>query len=289
MRCKHCNREHPDDYKFCPVTGKELEQPLKACSNPNCDNFEKSILPAQAKFCPRCGQMIAGDDLSPESGETVFSVNGVEFEMVHVEGGSFDMGLEGNSFVPLHRVTLSSYHIGKYPVTQELWKVVMGDNPSSFKGPNKPVESVSWDDCKNFIRKLNRLTGKKFKLPTEAQWEFAARGGNNSAGYNYSGSDDIDDVAWWFDNSDETHDVGELLPNELGIFDMSGNVYEWCNDWYGEYNSSAQTDPKGHPSGSKRVYRGGCWSSLAGRCRVSFRRCNAPVIRYRYLGFRLCL
>ena len=271
MRCKHCNREHPDDYKFCPVTGKELEQPLKACSNPNCDNFEKSILPAQAKFCPRCGQMIAGDDLSPESGETVFSVNGVEFEMVHVEGGSFDMGEEGNILAPLHRVTLSSYHIGKYPVTQQLWEMVMGDNPSTFKGPNRPVESVSWEDCQRFISKLNRLTRKKFKLPTEAQWEFAARGGNNSAGYEYSGSNDIYSVAWFEENSGyETYDVGELLPNELGIYDMSGNVFEWCSD---------------HRS-DLRVVRGGSFIYTCGVCNSYT---SNPSNRSEDTGFRLCL
>ena len=276
MRCKHCNGEHPDDYKFCPVTGKELEQPLKACSNPNCDNFEKSILPAQAKFCPRCGQMIAGDVLSPESGETVFSVNGVEFEMVHVEGGSFDMGEEVNFSVPLHRVTLSSYHIGKYPVTQKLWEMVMGDNPSTFKGPNRPVESVSWDDCQRFISKLNRLTRKKFKLPTEAQWEFAARGGNNSAGYGYSGSNDFYSVAWFEENSGyETHDVGELLPNELGIYDMSGNVFEWCSDEFDRCSAGA------YP------VRGG--SFMFYHYWLGNQAYQNRIFRNEYTGFRLCL
>lgn len=182
-----------------------------------------------------------------------FQVGGVSFDMVWVEGGTFRMGATSEQGSdawggekPVHSVTLSGYYIGKTEVTQALWKAVMGSNPSEFKGDNLPVEQVSWDDCQEFIRKLNSLTGQHFRLPTEAEWEFACRGGNNSCGYKYSGSNDIDNVAWYFDNSGhKTHPVGTKAQNELGIYDMSGNVWEWCSDWYGNYSSGAQTNPKG--------------------------------------------
>ena len=148
---------------------------------------------------------------------------------------------------PVHSVTLSSYSIGETEVTQALWTAVMGSNPSNFKGNNLPVEKVSWNDCQTFIRKLNDLTGENFRLPTEAEWEFAARGGNRSRGYKYSGSDNLGDVAWYTDNSgDKTHAVKSKSPNELGIYDMSGNVWERCSDIFGDYHDSPQTNPKGH-------------------------------------------
>ena len=181
-----------------------------------------------------------------------FVVEGVSFDMVEVRGGTFRMGATSEQGSdadsdenPVHSVTLSGYYIGKTEVTQALWKAVMGSNPSEFKGDNLPVEYVFWYDCQEFIRKLNALTGQDFRLPTEAEWEFACRGGNNSRGYKYSGSDCIDDVAWYVDNSgSKTHPVATKLPNELGIYDMSGNVDEWCNDWYGYYSRGAQTNPK---------------------------------------------
>ena len=182
-------------------------------------------------------------------------------------------------------------------MTQELWEVVMGSNPSRFSGSGQlPVEYVSWDDCQRFITKLNQLTGQNFRLPTEAEWEFAARGGNASKGYKYAGSDIIDDVAWYRGNSSlKTHEVGTKFPNELGLYDMSGNVYEWCQDWYGEYNysSDSQINPQGPPppqgllSGSARVIRGGDWHDYAGSCRVSYRsHCN-PEASFSGCGFRL--
>ena len=224
----------------------------------------------------------------------VLKLKGVEYPMVFVEGGSFMMGSDDSDVYsdekPVHKVILSSYCIGKYEVTQELWEAVMVSNPCRFKGPRKPVDSVSWDDCQEFIRKLNSLTGKNFKLPTEAQWEYAARGGKKSRGYKYSGSNSINDVAWYEDNSEgKTHDVGTRIPNELGLYDMSGNVWEWCNDWYGSYDSSSQTDPIGPSGGSSRVHRGGGWSFSARNCNVSIRDCNSPDNRYSLLGFRLCL
>ena len=191
---------------------------------------------------------------------------------------------------PTHQVTLSDFYIGKYEVTQEQWEIVMGNNPSWFKGANNPVENVLWDDCLEFIEKLNQLTGLKFRLPTEAEWEYAARGGNKSKGYKYSGSNTIGDVAWYYDNAYNvgssssnygTHPVGTKAPNELGLYDMSGNVHEWCSDWFGSYSSSAQTNPTGPTSGSYRVLRGGSWSYRANYCRVSDRY-YYPDFRFNY-------
>ena len=166
----------------------------------------------------------------------------------------------------------------------------MGSNPSFYKGGNNPVDQVSWDDIQEFLSKLNTLTGQTFKLPTEAQWEYAARGGNKSRGYKYSGSNDINDVAWCDGNSDnKTHSVATKQPNELGIYDMSGNVWEWCSDWFGKYDSSSQTDPQGAISGSYRVLRGGCCSYAAENCRVSIRDNYDSDIRSISVGFRLAL
>ena len=238
-------------------------------------------------------------DPNPNTGGTqTFTVNGVSFTMVGVEGGTFTMGAtseQGTSDpwddeYPTHSVTLSNFAIGETEVTQELWQAVMGSNPSYFKGSNKPVEYVSWNDCLTFISRLNSLTGKNFRLPTEAEWEYAARGGNKSRGYKYAGSNTLSDVAWYSDNSSSTtHDVKGKQPNELGLYDMSGNVYEWCQDWFGTYSSSAQTNPTGPASGSYRVCRGGCWGYDAGRCRVSNRDYSTPTGCSSYLGLRLAL
>lgn len=224
------------------------------------------------------------------------TVNGIKYNMVWVEGGTFRMGAtseqgsEISDEKPVHSVTLSGYYIGKTEVTQALWQAVMGSNPSYFEGDDLPVEQVSWDDCQEFIRKLNSLTGQNFRLPTEAEWEFACRGGNNSRGYKYSGSNYIDNVAWYDGNSgDKTHPVATKSPNELGIYDMSGNVWEWCADWYGDYSSGRQTNPKGPYGGSLRVGRGGSWFIYAGFCRSSYRISFVPTFRYYYLGLRLAL
>ena len=234
-----------------------------------------------------------------ETLKTIFSltVNGVIFEMVYVEGGTFDMGAtteQGSDAEsdekPVHSVTLDGYYIGKCEVTQELWEAVMGSNPSHFKGAQNPVENVSWNDCQEFVSRLNSLTGRTFRLPTEAEWEYAARGGNKSRHYKYSGSNNIFDVAWHGDNSGiTTHAVGTKTANELGIYDMSGNVYEWCSDWYGSYSAGAQTNPQGPSSGSIRVLRGGSWGGLARFCRVSNRNRNGPRYSYNFIGLRLVL
>ena len=212
-----------------------------------------------------------------------------EIEMVEVECGTYNIGTYDWE-KPIHSVTVSSFSIGKYEVTQKLWKAVMGTNPSYFKGDNLPVENVSWYQVQEFIRKLNAKTGKHYRLPTEAEWEFAARGGNRSRGYIYSGSNDIGTVAWYDGNSgDKTHPVGTKAPNELGIYDMSGNVLEWCQDWYASnyYSKSPSTNPKGPTTGSNRVVRGGGWYGNAGRCRVSCRLNFTPGAYYGGLGFRL--
>ncbi len=225
--------------------------------------------------------------------DATYIVNGVSFTMIGVEGGTFTMGAtteQGSDAydneMPAHQVTLSSYAIGETEVTQALWQAVMGSNPSGFTGNlQRPVEQVSWDDCQEFISKLNVLTGENFRLPTEAEWEYAARGGKESKGYKYSGSNTLDDVAWYDDN--KTHPVKTKQPNELGIYDMSGNVWEWCADWYGGYSSSAQIDPTGPSSGSRRVLRGGSWHNYAEDCRVALRYSYFPDREDYRWGLRL--
>ena len=197
-----------------------------------------------------------------------------------------------NDEKPSHSVTLSGYRIGKYEVTQREWLAVMGSNPSRFKGDNLPVEKVSWNDCQAFVQKLNNMTGLSFRLPTEAEWEFAARGGNRSIGYKYSGGDNIGSVAWYNGNSGSTtHPVGQKQGNELGLYDMSGNVLELCSDWEDNdyYSYSPSINPKGPSSGSYRACRGGDWSIDAGHCRVSSRSRIAPWDASGFLGFRLAL
>ena len=241
-----------------------------------------------------------------------FTVNGVTFTMVAVEGGTFTMGVTakqaGDPFdveQPAHEVTLSSYFIGQTEVTQALWQAVMGSNPSYFSSRNnydtnlqRPVEFVSWNDCQTFITKLNQLTGKTFRLPTEAEWEFAARGGNRSKGYKYSGSNNLEDVAlYWFSIPSEVDDkagygtqtVATKAPNELGLYDMSGNVWEWCQDWFGYYSSDAQIDPVGPSTGSARMTRGGSWLNLDYSCRVSYRGPFDPTSKIDCVGLRLAL
>ena len=238
---------------------------------------------------------------SMASGSNAISIpvkNGISIEMVKVEAGTFMMGATSemkdpySDEKPVHQVTLTNdYYMGKYEVTQALWQAVMGSNPSNFKGDNLPVEMVSWNDCQEFISKLNSLTGRKFRLPTEAEWEYAARGGKKSRGYQYSGSRKISDVAWYDRNSgSKTHPVGTKQANELGIYDMSGNVWEWCSDWYGSYSSSSQTNPTGSDSGTGRVNRGGSFFDPARDCRTSFRSTLVTSdIRSDVLGLRLVL
>ncbi len=278
------------------------------------------------------------------------TAKGVSFKMIRVQGGTFTMGAtseQGSDAFgdeKAHQVTLSTYYIGETEVTQELWKAVMGSNPSFFapkktnasqcsydafvadakrlntKKPGavkiptrqewdaamvttsgslkRPVEQVSWDDCQEFIRRLNQLTGRTFRLPTEAEWEYAARGGSKSRGYKYAGGNDINTVAWYDKNAYDkgesspdygTHVVKTKSPNELGLYDMSGNVDEWCQDWYGDYSAGAQTNPKGPATASCRVFRGGSWYHDARMCRVSCHYGSVPDLGDYYTGLRLVL
>ena len=258
------------------------------------------------------------------------TVNGVTFNMIKVEGGTFKMGAQstdpnGENYdseaysweQPVHSVTLDDYYIGETEVTQELWEAVMGttieqqrqkaeeyygfDCDLYGQGLTYPMYWIAWEECQEFIAKLNRLTGINFRLPTEAEWEYAARGGNKSRGYKYAGSNTIGEVAWYDDNACDgvgknspayfTHPVGTKSPNELGLYDMGGNVLEWCSDWDGEYSSSSQTNPTGPTSSkySSRVLRGGGWGNSARYCRVSFRIYDDLVNRFNYIGFRLAL
>ena len=271
---------------------------------------EREVLKPTKGQVARNGLLINwSSSVTPKQKEVLSRLVG---NMVQVKGGRFQMGgtpEQGsdayNNEKPVHEVTLSDYYMGKYEVRQSEWEAVMGNNPSRFKGADLPVEQVSWEDCHEFIGRLNALTGLNFKLPTEAQWEYAARGGNLSKGYKYSGSNNLGEVGWYWENSGDrvltgewgwekvdrnhcrTHRVSEKQPNELGLYEMSGNVYEWCEDWYGGYSVTSQRDPLGATSGSNRVYRGGGWISVAWYCRVSIRNSGVPGDRYNYLGFRL--
>ena len=216
--------------------------------------------------------------------------------MVSVKGGTFNMGCQDgrdkdcdNDEKPAHTVTLSGFQISRYEVTQSQWEAVMGENPSNFEGcPDCPVEQLSWNDVQEFLKKLNGLTGQHYRLPTEAEWEYAARGGANSKAYPYNGGNEAGSVAWYNDNSgDKTHPVGKKKANEPVLYDMSGNVLEWCADWYNDYSDKAQTNPKGPASGSYRVLRGGSWFNYPQDVRAAFRVNDAPDDRYDGTGFRL--
>ena len=263
----------------------------------NSGNADKADQAESLSSSSAASNALSSANKSPASSNVLpITVKGVTFNMIKVDGGTFTMGATSEqedpdkNEKPTHQVTLSSYYIGETEVTQALWKAVMGNNPSYFKGDNLPVEKVSWEDCQTFIGKLNDLTGKSFRLPTEAEWEYAARGGNRSNHTQYSGGSMIDDVAWYYGNSgSKTHSVKTKKPNELGLYDMSGNVWEWCQDWNGSYSSNAQTNPTGPDSGSFRVLRGGSWGDFDGFCRSSFRCNDSPGNRYYNLGLRLAL
>lgn len=313
MKCPNCHKEVSSEWLRCPY----CDYKPNLCSKAECTS---GWLLKETHFCPLCGSPVKGEENlrlkeiiaktiaeaasivssnysenSSDSSELSFNIGGVSFKMIRVEGGSFMMGLPDNDSdaydeeKPQHRVMISDYYIGETQVTQALWKAVMGNYPSNSKGDNLPVETVSWNDSQEFIKQLNKKTGKTFCLPTEAQWEYAARGGRNSQGFKYAGSNVIDKVAWYCDNGKKIHPVKHKTANELGLYDMSGNVWEWCQDWEDDYSCSDQTDPQGPSSGSYRVLRGGGYCSGAGYCRVAYRNYSDPGYRSGSFGFRLAL
>lgn len=245
--------------------------------------------------------LLGSTELPPkeEDGMVEYTVNGVTFKMVKVDGGTFTMGATEEEDAdyqvfkgsPKHQVTLSKYWIGQTEVTQELWAAVMGSNPSTDQSNLQyPVNSISWEDCATFISQLNQLTGKQFRLPTEAEWEYAAKGGAKSMGYVYSGSDNLDEVAWFSTNSESRlHQVGTKKANELGLYDMCGNIDEWCNDWYSLYTADPVENPTGPETGMSRIHRGGRWNASAMYCRLTRRDGFAPGVTRNYLGLRLAL
>ena len=213
----------------------------------------------------------------------------LKIDMVFVQGGTFQMGSNYTQDFdsPIHTVTLSDFYMGKCEVTQAQWAAIMDENYSYFRGDNQPVESISWNEIQEFLILLNSRTGKKYRLPTDAEWEYAARGGIKSKGFIFSGSNTLTDVAWYETNSGITHAVGTKLSNELGLYDMTGNVYEWCNDWYDRFSTNAQTNPTGPSTGVVRINRGGGWSSDPSNSRILRRNFNYPGDRNLGLGFRL--
>lgn len=295
-KCEY-NGEHP----VCKICGKLEEECVYKGVHPVCETCgkvkEQCAYNGKHPVCKICGKLKENCEYKGDhQTEQTFSVGNVSFTVMLVEGGTFTMGTTSEQQNPTsdenlaHSVTLSSYYIGKFEVTQALWEAVMGRNTSNRTSDDLPVKNVSWVDCQAFLRKLNAMTGHNFRLPTEAEWEYAARGGNRSQGYQYSGSNNLNDVAWYNDNGGrQTHIVGTKSPNELGIYDMSGNVWEWCQDWLRDYNSSAQTNPTGPGSGSCHVIRGGCWISNDRSCRVSDRNGRTPDTKISIIGFRLAL
>lgn len=232
--------------------------------------------------------------ISSMVGIETITVNGVSFNMVKIGSGTFMMGdddseVESGGEKPAHQVSLTGYEIGETEVTQELWEAVMGSNPSRYRGANLPVEQVNWDDCQTFINKLNEMTGRQFRLPTEAEWEFAACCGMKSRSMMYRRYNTIDKTAWYSENSGKrTHEVKTKRANEFGLYDMSGNVWEWCQDKYKDYQREPQSNPVG-TIGFFRVSRGGGWQSNANQCRPAYRFRRHPTVRFDDLGLRLAL
>lgn len=229
---------------------------------------------------------------------TIFTVKGVDFEMIPVDGGSFEMGgtIEqrsefGSTDRPVHKVVVSNYYIGQTEVTRSLWKAVMGEDSGDWLIGDLPVDWVSWAQCQEFIRRLDSITGVRFRLPTEAEWEFAARGGTKAKKqYRYSGGFEYEEYAWLYQNGENrSHPVAKLRPNDLGIYDMSGNVWEWTQDWYADYSAETQIDPLGPDTGSVKVVRGSSWDNVVGNARLSKRDARDPEYSFYDCGFRLAM
>lgn len=228
---------------------------------------------------------------------TTFTVNGVSFDMIHVEGGTFQMGAtreQGADRVcmdrPVHPVAVSSFLLGQTEVTRQLYKAVMNHDAGDWIADDLPIDWVSWDDCQRFIARLDSLTGQHFRLPTEAEWEYAARGGRGAEPFRFAGSNNYEEVGWLYGNSNNhSHAVAKLRPNALGFYDMTGNVYEWCQDWYAPYKDSIQFDPQGPTSGERRVARGCSWSDSYLNAHLSFRQGFDPAYQFYNCGFRLAM
>ena len=239
------------------------------------------------------------DDVTLPEHSLEIKVGEVCFYMQPINGGWYNKGASPKRYNldewdekehPVHRVGISSFYMNRYEVTNELWNAIMDTNPSVFKDAKLPVQNVSWSAVQEFIKKLNLETGRHFRLPTDAEWEFAAKGGIYSKEYRYAGSNDLDEIAWCKMNSGDTpHEVGTKKPNELGLYDMSGNVVEWCSDWYGELEDQTVADPQGPSSGLYRVGHGGAWKADINFCRPNVRLYDQPTAYYDYLGFRLAL
>jgi len=286
-------------FKLTPSAPRMLHEQLLTTDGklvPLADSTRQTDKPGNAE--PVASAATAATEASPSKApdRKTFTVKGVSFDMMFVEGGTFLMGAvpeqqnPEDDEKPIHQVTLTSYYMGETEVTQALWQAVMGENPSNFQGISLPVEQVSWKDCQRFISRLQDETGLAFRLPTEAEWEYAARGGNKSRSFQYSGSNSLSDVAWYADNSNSsTHEVKTKEANELGIYDMNGNVWEWCQDWYGAYGAGIQTNPTGPQTGTYRVYRGGGWGGNAKDFRLTDREYYESDFRDFVLGFRLVL
>jgi formylglycine-generating enzyme required for sulfatase activity len=273
----------------------------KQCAGGNPTAAQQKINQCNAKLNPdsKSGKTSASSN-SKQKAYQSFTVNGVTFKMIFVQGGTYTMGCtfeQGDDCEsdesPAHSVTLSSFYMGETEVTIGLWKAVMGSLPPNvayWGDDNYPITYMRWEDCQVFIQRLNQLTGKSFRLPTEAEWEYAARGGINTHYYKYAGSNSIGDVSWFYGNHERCEQIVKTKgANELGLYDMSGNMDEWCSDWYGSYSSSPQTDPQGPSTGTERVYRGGSWGSKPIYHRVTCRSHSGPTERYSSLGFRLAL
>ena len=296
------------DISICYTTdgGKTFSAPLKQVTGDVGKNIAAGKHTITWNVLEEVDKLIADDIMFvviPSKDILTFKIKGVSFKMIKVDGGTFTMGAtaglgkDAKDWERLaHQVTLTDdYYIGQTEVTQALWTAVMGSNPSVFKGDSFPVETVSWYECQIFIEKLNsllsnELDGKRFALPTEAQWEFAARGGNKSKGYMYAGSNNFDDVGWYIEHGVfKTHPVAQKRPNELGLYDMSGNVHEWCQDRYGRYSRDAQTNPQGPARGKLRVSRGVNYACSTLGCCVFSRNYTAPGYHTLFIGLRLCL
>ncbi|MDX2280194.1 MAG: formylglycine-generating enzyme family protein [Saprospiraceae bacterium] len=279
----------PDTEDQCPQDPNKTQPGACGCAVPDTDSDGDSV--------PDCNDKCPKEPGDPKNGGCPIVTPFTPPDMVRVRGGTFRMGSEKkdenvyDDEMPAHDVTLSNFSIGRTEVTQALWRAVMNNNPSNFENCDQcPVEQVSWNDIQEFLQKLNTLDpGKNYRLPTEAEWEYAARGGPpGKQSFVYAGSDKIDEVAWYDGNSDnKTYPVGQKKANALGLFDMSGNVWEWCNDWFGDYSAENQRNPKGPDSGSSRVFRGGSWFNLAPICRVAIRNNSTPGFRNDFIGFRL--